>query len=211
MSTWTTIENEIIALLDDASFEVTGSKYTYLMAWGNRVIQDIARRVSVPNLLTSADLTAFTTSDYYQPLPANFMKTGRETMVYVGDSAIKQISIGELEAYDANHSETITSIIPAYAAIQEPNLYVYPMFAGTVKLHNYYRVPATITAGSDAPDLTETNIVHDMIVNGVCRHGFKWLNEIELMQLCESDYEKYLRAYEINLYANQFNRQSIPA
>jgi hypothetical protein len=62
-----------------------------------------------------------------------------------------------------------------------------------------------------APDLPDSELVFDLIVNGVCRYGFKWLGEMELMDVCDNDYKTDLAKLRMELYIDQFNRRSIPA
>jgi hypothetical protein len=75
----------------------------------------------------------------------------------------------------------------------------------------YYRTPTAITTSTDTPDLPDSYLVVDMIVNGVAKHGFRYLNELELMAHAEQEFEKYLALYEKELHIDQFNRKSIPA
>lgn len=179
MSTWGTLATEIQAILQDGTFDDTGEDYAKLMAWANRICNEIATEINVRTLLSSASIT-FTTDNNYASLPTDFMKiSDRFTRVIYDDTPIDIVTLETLNSYDLNHDDETTNVYPDYVAIEGTTIFCYPLFAGDITFENYYKIPTAVAATGDSFELPFVYKVDDLIINGVCgKYGFPFLNEI---------------------------------
>src|SRR5512139_3011270 len=209
MALWSEIEAEILREILEAEFESAGTDHAYLLKWGNRLQQDIARRISIPGHLTEGTV-AFTTV-YSNTLPSTFLKISpRRTTAWVGSQKIPIIAKHELEYYDPTHAVTSTGTYPSYCAIREPNIYIYPIVACSLVIQNFYRKPVDMTGDSSSPDLPDADIMTDLIVKGVIAKADIWENEPEMQTEASTAFESYLEQYRQHISVHQFNRVAVP-
>ena len=206
MSTWGTIQSELQKVVDDASFDTAGTNVTYLLTWANRIVDDVIADVDIRYHLTSATVTAFTTSDYYKALPTDWHKpSDRFTVIRRSDADdyIELITLEELNDLNPYHDDVTTNTYPDYCAIEGPYIYVYPMFAGDIYMQNYYKRATAMTSTADSPDLPYVYMVDDLIVFGVAsKFAFPLLNEPELASEYKAKYEDALNRYMRHLDKN---------
>jgi len=192
---WSTTEAEIQKLLKESEFDSTGDMYSYLLTWGNRVIRDINMEIDIRAHFTTADLT-LTTSSVSVSLPSDFFKmSDRFTIARVGENEIKIIGLETLYSYDPDHDETSTASKPDYVSIEGMLLYQYPMVNATLVLDNYIKTPTDIADGTGNPDMPDDAVLQDLIIAGVCRKAYRWLQDFDALKLYTGEYNYYLELY----------------
>ena len=183
MSTYGTLQSEMQKILNDASFEIGGSNVGYLLIWTNRLIDEIAREINIRDHLANSSLT-FTTATHMLAMPSDFLKlSNRFTQVRSDETLVDIVGLDEIHESDPDHDDTTTNAFPDECSIEGNNLYVYPKFAGTIYIENYYKMPTAVTATGVSPDLPYVYLSDDMIVSGVCgKYAFPFLNEMNTGQ-----------------------------
>ncbi len=202
---WEEIEDEAIALLASNEFEPQEKMYKYLLKWGNRTITEIAQEMDIRQHLQTCTIT-FTNSDLSKTLPAVFLKhSHRFTRVRADangdDNYIEIIGLDELYAKDPDHDET-TDSNPDYVSVEGHRIYVHPMFAGDLTLENYFRRPTPMTERNSYPDLPndDETVLYDMILAGVLRKGFLWLQDFDMAKYyIETEFPRLRDLYNTNL------------
>ncbi len=202
---WEEIEDEAIDLLGSSDFEAEGKMYKYLLKWANRTITEIAMEVDIREHLQTCRI-AFVNTNLSKTLPAQFLKhSNRFTRVRADangdDNYIPIIGLDKLYAKDPDHDET-TDSNPGCVSIEGHRIYVYPMFAGNLTLENYFRRPTKMTERNSSPDLPDDNesLLHDMLLAGVLRKGFIWLQDFDMAKFyIETEFPRLRDLYTINL------------
>ena len=186
----------------------SGVSDEYILKWTNRTVNDIAMIVNIREHLVTAgsDLT-YTTSDYSKAVPTNFLKISKRfTVARTDDTIVPIIGLDELAEYDPDHDETTTNTNPDYCAIEGDNVYVYPMFAGTLTLESYYRKPTEMTGAASNPDIPFADKFQDLIIAGTCMRLSRFKQDFDLYSLFLADWNKYLTMYETHLKVNNSKR-----
>jgi hypothetical protein len=180
---WKEVEEEIVDALNADSFETQGKDYKYLLKWGNRFVRQIAQEIDIREHFQTCTRT-FTTSDTSVVLPDIFFKfSQRFTKVRVSGSNDEEyidiVGLDTLLSYDPDRNET-TEGNPDAVSIEGGRLYSYPLFAGTLILENYFREPTAMTDRTGTVDLPYDETLHDLLVAGVCRKCYVWLQDFDM-------------------------------
>lgn len=199
---WYVIEDEIIDLLTSDSFDVGGKWNKYLLKWGNRLINQIAQEMDIRDHFQTCT-RVFTTADTSAILPDIFFKVSeRFTRVRISgtddDSYISIVGLDTLLEYDPDRDETTTGI-PDAVSIESKRIYPYPLFAGTLILENYLREPTQMTDRYGYPDLPYDVILDDLLINGICKKAFIWLQDYDIAKVCSGEYERLLGLYRMHI------------
>ena len=196
MATWEDTKEEIFDILNADAFRHGGKWSDRPLKWANRVIRDICMEVDIRYHLQRSCTRTFTTADSYVSLPATFFKmSSRFTKARVDDDYIDIVNLEELYANDPDHDATTTNSNPDSCAIEGNRLFVYPMFSGDLVVENWFRRPVDMTENSSTPDLPDHYAVEDLIIAGVCRKGFRLLDDFEMKREYDSEYGYYLELY----------------
>lgn len=198
---WSVTEAEIIDILDSKHFESGGKWNSNLIAWGNRAVTDIAMDIDVRyHLSTDSSTLVFTDTDESKALPTNFLKMSeRFTKARIGDDLIDIIGLDRLRSFDPAHDQTTGNDVPSFCSVEGRDMFVYPLFNGTVVLENYYRQPTDMTDGASSPDLPDHSVVQDLIVAAVCWRGFRMIRDWDTMRNFRAEYDHYLDIYRRHL------------
>ena len=178
------IKEQIQKLVDNPVFETGGSLANMLLPWTNAIVMEVCHNINIRVHLKSAS-AVLTTSNYVWQLPADFLKmSSRFTKFRVGDVYVDIIGVEELNAKDPDHSETTSNSEPESVAIEGGNLYIYPAWAGTGVIENFYRRPTDMVLDADIPDIPEETLRTDLIVAGVVgKYCFPHIEEFELAKI----------------------------
>lgn len=200
---WSVIEEEIRDLLNSDVFE-SGNKYhKYLLRWGNRTQREIAQKINIREHFDTdgADIS-LTTTDYFVSLPSDFFKiSDRFTTVRLDEDYLQIVPLETLASYDPDHDKTTTNTKPDYVAIEGNRLYQFPMATWTAVIENYFRTPTDMTSGT-SPDLTDDNVLVDLLVSGVLRRGFAIKQDFDMVKFYTSEYARYLDEYMAHVDTN---------
>lgn len=199
---WKIVEDEIIGLLNADVFEEQGKWHKYLFKWGNRLINEIAQEMDIRDHFQTCTIT-LTTADTSKILPDIFFKVSeRFTRVRISgdddDSYIPIIGLEELLEYDPDRDETTTGN-PDAVSIESKRIYPYPLFSGTLILENYLREPTQMVDRGDYPDLPFDVILEDLLINGICRKAFIWLQDFDMAKICDGEYRRLLELYRMHI------------
>lgn len=202
---WKDIEDECIDLMNSNEFEAEGEMYKYLLKWANRTITEIAQEIDIRQHLQTCTIT-FTNSDLSKTLPAVFLKmshrfTRARADADGDDNYIDIIGLDKLYGKDPDHDET-TDANPDWISIEGHRVYVYPMFAGDLTIENYFRTPTAMESRTSNPDLPDDNasLIHDLILAGVLRKGFVWLQDLDMAKFyIETEFPRLRELYRMNL------------
>lgn len=201
---WSTLEDEIQAWLGSSSeFNDTGSMYAYLRKWGNRAVRTIHQEIDMfYKLQTSPQSIVYTNSDYYKALPTGFFKKSKRfTYVKYNDTVIDMIPLEELNALDPNHDDTTANAFPDYVALESKNLFVYPMFAGTIEIEGYFTAPTDMTSGTSNPDVTDSDdaLAQETIMAFVLNKAFVKLQDLDMATYFGNEWTRNLELYKLHV------------
>jgi hypothetical protein len=199
-TTWQDIDEEARVFLSSQEFETGGKMHPFLIKWGNQVQDLIARSTEIRSHLQTCSLD-FTTSDVSVELPDIFSKMSRRfTKARVDDNPVNIITLEKLNSYDLDHDSTTTGTTPDAIAIEGGRMYITPLWAGTMTLENYFRVPVKMTELSSRPDLPEPDsdgvVLEDLFVAGVLRKGFRWLQDIDMINYYDAEFSRLVSLYQ---------------
>lgn len=193
--TFSNTEQEIFDALGSEEFQSGGKWDGIVLTWANRVIKDIAKEIDIRAHLADISLT-FTTVDPSLALGDTFFKVSdRFTRARVGENYYPIKNLETLNDQDPDHDETTTAGNPDLVALEGVTAYVWPMFAGTLVIENIYRAPVDMSDNTGNPDLPDDAVVQDLIVAGVCRKGFRRLQDFDLMSTMTAEYFSLLGLY----------------
>ena len=197
---WSDTVDEIYDVLGADAFRPGGKWSNRVLKWGNRVIRDICMEIDIRNHLVLSASRTFTTSDYSVSLPSNFFKiSDRFTTVRVGEDYVDIIPLETLNENDPDHDSTTSNDAPDYCALEGRRVYVYPMFSGTLVIENYFREPTDMGGGNSFPDLPDDTVMQDLLIAGVCRKGFRLLDDPEKKMENDNEYGYYLDLYRFHI------------
>lgn len=212
-TTWGTLQSEILTwVLDYPDFALGGAKNSYLIIWANRAVRQLHQEMDMFYKLqyTPASLT-FTTSDYSLALPTDFFKkSDRFTYVKSGDTVIPVIGLDKLNEYDPNHDDTTTNTYPEYVAIEAGRLFVYPKFAGTIKIEGYFTTPTDMTTTSSNPDVSNSDdaLAQEYIIAWVLSRLYRFIYEPDMEQYWMKELVGYLELYRLYLKQSDSKKEN---
>ena len=100
---------------------------------------------------------------------------------------------------DKEHDDTTTSqTYPDAVAIEAGRLYVYPMFAGTIIIENYIRKPNKLVSRGSLVDLPYDRALNDLLISGICKRGFRWLHDYDLLKFHTLEFDRLLNLYNVH-------------
>ncbi|GAG08178.1 unnamed protein product, partial [marine sediment metagenome] len=114
----------------------------------------------------------------------------------------------ELAQIDPNHDATSTNSKPDYVAIEGNRLYQNPMVTATAVLENYFKTPTDMTSGT-SPDLTDDNVLVDLLVSGVLRRGFAIKQDFDMVKFYTAEYTRYMGEYMSHVDTNNSKQQIV--
>lgn len=197
--TFSSTEQEIFDALESKKFESGGDYDGIILTWANRVIREIAVEIDIRDHLGDISLS-MTTSDSSKALGDTFLKmSNRFTRARVGENYYDIINLETLNLKDPDHDETTTNAFPDVTAIEGTTVFVYPMFTGTLVIENVYITPTDMSDNTKNPDLPDDDVVQDLIIAGVCRKGFRRLQNFDMTSHMTREYFRLLSLYRDHL------------
>lgn len=197
---WEETEEEIIEIFNSSKFKATGKWYKWLLKWGNRTVRDVAREIDIRQHLRKDCSRTFVNTEWEIALDDDFFKiSDRFTTARVGEDYLDIIPLEKLVTFDPDHDATTDNDAPDWIAIEGKRMYVNPMFAGTIVLENFFRIPTPMADRTAFPDLPDDEDVQDLLMSGVLRRGFRMLGDFEMQKNYEADYAYYLDIYRHHL------------
>lgn len=197
---WEETTEEIQALLGSEEFDPGGKMYKFLLKWGNRVIRDICMEIDIRAHFQQSCSIVLTTSDASVTLPSIFFKMSqRFTRARVGENYIEIIGLDKLYEKDPDHNDTSSADEPDAVSIEGNRLYVYPMVSATLYLENYFRRPTDMVSNTSSPDVPDDTALQDLLISGVCKKAFQWMQDFDAKREYEADYLKYLNLYSVHI------------
>ena len=195
-TTWGTIADEIQALVQDSVFSDTGSMYSYLLIWGNRVQRNMHKEIDFRHKLKySAGTVSFTGSSPVS-MPSDFFKVSDRFIKCrqnaSPDEVIDLIGLDKMLELDQGQNDTTTNAYPDAVSIESNKMYSTPLFTGTVAVEGYYTIPTAMTGDGDNPDFPDEDDALECLMSGVIWRCFRHLKDPEMTQQYQADYGRLL-------------------
>jgi hypothetical protein len=201
-TTWGTIADEIQALVQDSVFSDTGSMYSYLLIWGNRIQRNMHKEINFRHKLKySAGTISFTGSSPVS-MPSDFFKVS-DRFIKVRQNAspdeiIELRGLDKLLDLDPGQNDTTSNAYPDAVAIESNKMYSTPLFTGTVDVEGYYTIPTNMTGDSDNPDFPDEDDAVEALIAGVSRRCFAHLKDPDMANYYTQEYGRLLEMLRIH-------------
>lgn len=201
-TTWGTIADEIQSLVQDSVFSDTGSMYSYLLIWGNRVQRNIHKEINFRHKLKFGAGTITSAGTTPDSMPTDFFKiSDRFTRVRqstTSDELINIIGLDRLREKDPALNDTTSNAYPDWVSIESNKLYATPLFTGTIAVEGYYTIPTNMTADGSTPDFPDEDDTVEALIAGVAWRCFRHLKDPDMTQQYQSDYSRLLEMLRIH-------------
>lgn len=217
-TTFGDIKEEVQDIIEDDRFVSGGDEEDRIINYANDAAIAIARNLIIPEHRTNGTITA-DTSNYRYDMPSDFLKIlPNETYAWVDVSGVGKFvpkrSLQFINSIDPGHFDTTTSDTPTYWGPLGQRIWIYPMWAGTLNIQDYQRIPVAMTVDGSSPDIPSEGIsgeelTHDVIVNFILARIYRmWLKEPGLAQPHEQNFKQGLRQIEEYYGFRQFDKKA---